>query len=838
MSTCPKRVVCCCRLTARLPSSAFGSRIGLGQWYRDAAVQGTRRRNYSTSASPAARPSGAGDHDGGRRAGTALSHALYRERTDRGNWDNSELRDTLPSFDLTPSTAAHDVVNGTEASPSSCSKDTSRSARRIPIRNVRISNKDRGRNRRRIDLREVGRSGGRLPRLKFQVIYQDRGPGKAPAMRLVPRRVTAAIDRAQNSLKWQGRIISSQSFRHDIKIRLASLFPYVSVPEFWQVAYRSFYSAKFHKKEWKLPKSMELDDLGRRLVHKLEKEGKTSFQSAWESLTTQEKRFQWPRLALWWLQNSPKLTLEFLLATNCQPYPPFAMVVDCMAYIRMFHRGETETSLFRDVLFTCMDPERWPTVGLTQRGVRLYLMSADLDEVSRVFTLMRRRDSHISAPTALCFMNRFTKGGDIDRALDALRLIPLLNEPGFSLDSEQVMRHCCKLLTLDTVEDKDGGRNFKILPKLLELGVRPNRDMMNVVLSNAYKTGDPQLGHDMLIYMRDHGLELDSYTYLTLLKDAVARGDRARVEELMQEINPKEELKKNPYIASKIFHSHFAFTAKQIDSYADPAGVFLSMLDVYSRFYDLTPLKDLRLVSPDYTTIGQGANAKPPPSSVYFMLATYLRCKKDTDRAYRVYRRFRQLAMEGHEMIAPLLQYEQFYNEFLYAFRDDPHALRLCVEIVEDMMHPVPGLVTVGGREVTKAKPSVCTWNLLLSAFIYNRQPQAAEKVKKLMKKHGVEYDDKTWNIIISGYTNAQDVQGTAAAIKEMEAHGYPINSYTLKALRALRDPERIGAVIDELDHRALELAEWEQVAEEKEREELLEQGLRRLAAVKREGKS
>lgn len=581
---------------------------------------------------------------------------------------------------------------------------------------------------------------------------------------------------------------------------------------------------------------MELDRLGYRLVDMLENEGRESFQRDWESLTLGVKRFQWPRLALWWLQNSPKFALEFLLATNNPPYPPFSMVVHCMIYIKKF--CNTDENLYRSVVSTCMDPERWPAVVVSQRGVRLYLNFSSLDKVSRAFALMRKWDIEMSPVTALCFMKYFTEGRDINRAIEALRLIPLLNVPGFELDSVPVMRHCCKLLTLDTVQEKDGVRNFRILPKLLELGVRPNLHMMNVVLLNAFKSGDPQLGEDMLKYMKDNDMELDSYTYLTLLSDAVARGDRARVEEVMREIDPNEELRKNPYIVSKIFHAHFTFTAKRVDSYADPAGIFLSMLDLYSRYYDLAPLKDLQLIPPSFAPIERGADAEPSCVALYIMLATYLRSKKNSDRAYRLYRRFRQLVMEGHKTIAPLAEFEQFPNEFIVAFREDPHALRYCVEVVEDMLHPDPGVVTAEGRKVTPAKPTVWTWNILLSAFIFHRQLQAAEKVKEMMRKHGVEYDQTTYNTIINGYANAQDIHETVATIKEMESHGYKIDSYTIRPLRFLRDPERLGAALDELDQKTAEQARWEQEVEEKEREELLEQGLRRLAAAKREGKS
>jgi hypothetical protein len=42
--------------------------------------------------------------------------------------------------------------------------------------------------------------------------------------------------------------------------------------------------------------------------------------------------------------------------------------------------------------------------------------------------------------------------------------------------------------------------------------------------------------------------------------------------------------------------SDFTFTAKQIDPDSDPSGVFYSMLDMYNKIHDITPLKELLLV--------------------------------------------------------------------------------------------------------------------------------------------------------------------------------------------------------------------------------------------------
>jgi pentatricopeptide repeat protein len=598
----------------------------------------------------------------------------------------------------------------------------------------------------------------------------------------------------------------------------------------WVVPYRNLYDARYYGSQFELPDKVACDGQTNEHIEKLLKDGKDSFQEAWDQLSASRKRYQWVPMALWLLCNSPKHVPDFLLATHSRPYPPFGAITDCMLYLRWFHREIIPAKNFQSALSVCMDPERWPTVALSQRGVRLFVMFAGLEDVTRAFMLMRRRDSHMSAATALAFMNRFTKGQDISRAIEALRIIPALHKSDLSLDSESVERHCCKLLTLDTVEDKDGARNFKILPQLLELGVRPTRDMMNVVLANAFQTGDPNLGLDMFEYMKAQGMKVDSYTYLTLLNDAVVRGDRGRVDKLLQEIYLSEELKKNRYVASKIFHAHFIFATKNANSQADSSDMFLSMLDLYSRFYDLTPLKDLQLIRPSYVKISPSDDSEPSSHVLFIVLATYLRTVKSTDRIMRVYRRFRELVSQGHKHIAPLIQYPHIFNEFILVLRSDSYATRLCVQIVEDMLRPVTQPLIVEGREIVPAKPNVWTWNTLLSVFAWHRQPNAVRLINDMMDKHGVGYNSVTWNTMISGHVHKQDVAETAAAIRDMESQGFSMDSYTLRALRFLRDPEQLRLTITELDKQTQELADMEMAAEQKEHEELLERGLRRLA--------
>ncbi|EAW07896.1 pentatricopeptide repeat protein [Aspergillus clavatus NRRL 1] len=649
-------------------------------------------------------------------------------------------------------------------------------------------------------------------------------------------------------LRDRQRVLHPSAVALEKRIRYQSLFYSGAEVRKWRLACSDLYRSKFYEREMEneLLITLKLDSVEQILLEKLKIDSLGRFREAWESLSKREKSTRWHKLSLWVLKICPEYALDFLLVTNqSKDRPVFVMVADAFLFLDAFHydtlkRWRNGTHTYQSVLQSALRPSNWPILFLPQKGVRLFVKRASREAVHHAFQLVRQRKIHTKAETYLCFMWRFTELGDIDKALEALGNVQRMRQADFQLDSDAVKRHCCKLLTLDSVQEGPNGRNFYILPKLLEKGVRPDRDMMNIVLSNAFKTGDEQLGLDMLEYMRANGYEWDSYTYLTLLNDAVARGDRNRVTSLVREVEPDEELQKNPWIASKIFHAHFVFTGKHINPDDDPDAVFYSMLDMYNQLHDITPLKELSILPPEYTPPPGGDNTPPTPIALYLMIATYLRCRKRVSIGQRLYSIFRSLVLQGHPAIAPLAATDHTYNEFLIAFRDNPRGLRPAMRVVEDMLQSSAQNETdldPRGSPASHARPSARTWTILMSCFVYNNQPHAAEKVKEMMAEHNIDYNKATWNVMVSNHANRQNVSDLAKTIKSMEDEGFIVDSYNMKSLRYLRDPERLWVALEELDKMAEppinKLASSKssaRVTEKKKSDQLLDRGLRRLS--------
>lgn len=618
----------------------------------------------------------------------------------------------------------------------------------------------------------------------------------------------------------------------------------------WRFAQRELFQAKYDGREVQeelVP--YPLDSKDKELLETIQTDSLGAFREAWNGLTPLEMEIHWGRLSLWLLRNSPELALEFLLVT-CQASvkPVFAMIADCLIYLDTLHSREMQrwtknSHNYQYVIRACLDPMQWPVSYVPQKGVRFFIKKADRSAVYEAWDLVETRRHRLKGETYLGFMGRFTEFKDVDNALLALRRAGRqfwrLHQSPMEI---AVSRHCSKLLVLDSVVDGPDGRNFRILPELLSMGVQPDRDMMNVVLSNAFKTGDPQLGLDVLRHMKAQGFQLDSYTYLTLLSDAVARQDRERMTHLMEELESQPELKKNPYIASKLFHSHFVFNVKHLDGATDRREIFYSLLRMYCELHDITPLKELSIVPRQYDLPTTGEKTPPSVIALYLVIATWLRCQAHVGSVERVYTRFRELVLQGHKDIAPLAATDHTYNEFMLAYRNNPHGLRPAVRVVEDMLQSATeaGAKTGSSESTfTQTQPTVLTWTLLLSAFIYNNQPLAAEKVREMMAKHGVVYSMTTWNVIISGFASQQNASAIAQSIKDLEDQGLSIDAYTMKGLRYLRDPEQLWIAVEQLDLKSASHLRRDAFnpnpespqLDEAETEQLLDRGLQRLKA-------
>lgn len=533
----------------------------------------------------------------------------------------------------------------------------------------------------------------------------------------------------------------------------------------------------------------------------------SAYSLAWQNVPLEERGERWANIMLWLLLNSPKDALLFLKATvDDMSGPPFSMVSDCFHYLYQHHYGQFASSeplkhQFQECLLHCLRPRKWPSLATSQNGIRLYLQFCPEDEVPRAFRKLEQRRIHTSAPLLMFFVDRFTQAGRIGNALQALRIAYRRERERTDDFYLQLCKRCCKLLTLDTLGSTHGP--FGILRQILDIGVRMNLAMFNIVISNALRLGDYQLAWEVYGLMEEEGRSGDSYTYLALLDDAVRRGDSERAGHVLRIIKSRPQLNRQKHITSKTLHAVHSLSQDTLSETWTQSDMFNAMLEIYREVHDKQPLVDLGMIAPDEGELPTYERKSPPSvHALTLMISAFVKAQAQPSVVRRVFNRFYGLVLAGHHHVAPLAETDHVWNAFLTGMASHADLLNDCVKLVETMLRPFPEIVKLQGksRRILKAVPTIQTWTILLSAFLWNQQPQTAMTVRDMMLKRGYQFNQVTWNVAIRGFASMQMVDETAAALRMMENENWIQDAHTVKAVGMLHDQERLRFVLDRLD--------------------------------------
>ncbi|PYI25751.1 hypothetical protein BP00DRAFT_430953 [Aspergillus indologenus CBS 114.80] len=661
------------------------------------------------------------------------------------------------------------------------------------------------------------------------------------------------------TISYRERMVGEDAFHADEEIRKSSFF--VGSPRLrrWKVARNELFKAKYFDRpvaREDLVEEFHMHKADKELLAILQSEEFERFREEWEAKDMAIKSEHWMRLSLWLIANSPELALKFLYIT-CQgeQRPLHVMVCECLLFLRnypdLLSTWTWEGKTFADILAACLDPEHWPIAYASQKGIRFFVMGADDERVLQAWKLAHERQVYTSAETYLAYAARFTKMKNVDLALAALDHVRQIGQVGLEMTSQPVKSHGCLLLLLDSVEDGPNGRNFRILPKLLEMGMRPDLEMMDLILRNCYRTGDEELGRDMLHHMQSQGYPLTTYTYVTLLSDATRRLDRHEVDRLRDEIDMEgEDIRTNKFVQSKLFHAYFCLNVKNQanrPSDIDNKHAFRTLLKMYNEMYDIVPLKKLGIVPQYYqppTTERTAVRTSPDAVPLFLMIASYLRCNKHVSVTAHVYERFIELLEKEDPVICSLARTDHTWHEFMHAWRNDVRGLRPSIRLVDTMQRLSNEGSVSPNKPHFRPKPTVYIWTTLISAFLWNKEPRAAEHVIEMMKKSKFKFNQIFWTTLIDGYARNKDILKVAETIRAMENDGFEMDAFCIKALRHIQDPERLWEAVEELDKETDEQVDrttFESLTKKSRLDEiqddqgdpdwLLDQGLQRLKA-------
>ncbi|KAI9811614.1 MAG: hypothetical protein M1827_005363 [Pycnora praestabilis] len=517
----------------------------------------------------------------------------------------------------------------------------------------------------------------------------------------------------------------------------------------------------------------------------------------WKGLPWKVRALRWQHIMLWFLQTSPDYALQFLEASNMRPRPPAYAVVDSLDYIASYYLQDSESpdlqaieNLHHIVPLILRSRGSSLNIHVSQKTIYLLIKHSRKEQTRNLFTTLILRNIPLHENTLLHFAVAFARDEDFQRSVDIMKSMLTLNA---DLSSPKFLSVCSTVIRLAAAEGDQYTRSSEILTEFLEVGLRPNLRLFNVVMLMALKAGDWQNGwrlHDM---MKWNGLQPDEYTYAILMKYANERGDSESIERIINIVEKSEHLARSPMVLHQILMGIYILRRKNLN-----LSPFYAMLSMYQKLFSSKPLQDLGLIQKSTPGLS------PPPEILGTMILAFLRTKIDPSRKASAYEKYHEHVRSGHPLISPLAETDHTSNAFLKALGHTRGTLYLCPRIVEHMLkstHVLHPLSKTESRQIRQAEPTIQTWSILSAAFIRHGQRRAAEKVIEMMRNRGQQPNKVTWNALIWGYANMQDVNGVIDAMTRMDKENWTIDAFTLKGLAQLRDRQALLNAFDKTEN-------------------------------------
>lgn len=545
------------------------------------------------------------------------------------------------------------------------------------------------------------------------------------------------------------------------------------------------------------------------LKHSLDSQtGQLSSINRWENMTRDEKLQLWHPALIHALQSDPLMALIILkdnLMNNGRLFPSY-VVKDSLEHLACVYLQDVDSPAESSVdtlhRMSCFYLSTYGllegSASLSQRTVYLLSKYSDEGTFLSLVDCLQQNNAYTTTNSKLHLMARCAELGKIGIALSLLETIPVAELVGAGVQS-----FCVSLLRVDMEVDDLYGLRSNILAYMLKVGVRPNRQMANVIILNAMEAGDLNTAWRSHEIAKENGLFPDVFTYTCLLK-GVQHGDGEPEISYIQECATIDgTLAKNCRLGFEILYA--IYVAEESGPHWRP---FLRLLPKYREFFDVQPLTDLGILDYRHYTKPMLNRPTPPAQALGLMILAWLHGNNDFAKAQEIYKAYLRHVREGHPVISPLAGTDHIANAFIKAFGSHAETLHLCTQIIQHMLKPDgegPSTGPKNGRAVESeplqlessrisggvvkiAPPTAQTWNILLHSFIRNRQAAAAEKVLTIMQRRGHEPNQVTWNTLLGGYASMQDAIGVVGSMKRLEKAGMAADKWTMEALSRVTD--------------------------------------------------
>ena len=574
----------------------------------------------------------------------------------------------------------------------------------------------------------------------------------------------------------------------------------------------------------------------------------------WISFDFNARSQQWPSIMVWYLQNRPRQSLNFMLASLTQPLPVPYQVVDVLdlaaRYIFSGSRHEERIGLMQTLRRITSYALRLydEPLPLSQHTIRIIARNIPASEAYGFYYLLRNRGVELDSLTLLHLSQLFTAdASQHEAALETLTEAVRYSDA--ECPQELLQKICSRLLRRaaeSVVRDP-----MSVIAQFKSLGIDFSTRVYNALIANASDQGRYETAWDLYNLLIDPDLQPDCATFSTLFKMCRRTNDDLAFQRLFKEVrqmeSDRDDFKVNDVLACEMIYCSYCF--------ASGDGIE-RMIRVYRRYYDLQPLANLGILRENdpqriaelqyalpsraehrFGAMFYGPRAPPPPRALVLIVMAFLRRRNLRQKLLeQIYNNFKAAITREDPQILPLANMTLVWDSFLKAFGRYNDMFHMWPEVIRDMTAPVRATSQNLGQQerslsaqnsdlfeepesaeelqfpekaslnsvkfftaaspIKGIKPTEQTWSILLHAFVAHDHIEAAERVLGLMKSHGLEPNVVTWNTIIRGWTNSGETEKVQDALAQIKNGGWRWNRNTSRALSSDQSsgrPERMG---------------------------------------------
>ena len=422
----------------------------------------------------------------------------------------------------------------------------------------------------------------------------------------------------------------------------------------------------------------------------------------------------------------------------------FIVTSDALLYLRQSRWHEFEHDLHLKQRFYVQvaklrHKQQWPNSYMSSKCLDLMLNNAEKDEARKVLQDYLNMYSNLREEELIYVVHRFQRLGDADSALSLLRTLP----PD-SIQQEQgaVLAACINLMDLESVDRAAQPYSLKILPALLELGVRPNVGVYNKAVQNAFRLGLPNVGWDLYRYMQTQDVPATARTILELLRDSFLNSNLPALNEMMTLLHEGELLRaENPFLVGYLLNivRYICFWQRKSGSSESLAH----LLSVYDRAWNRTTLAKLGLIRHDQISQGSEHNPDPSPSDLAFFIWSYVYVQRREAHIASLWQRIDSLIEKGDKQVIEMAKNPVMYDGFMIFYARAESRLSKMVNILHHLLRHDLCL------------PSDDSWSIMIGGMLKHEKYEWAEMIRRMMLRRGVKVTNEAWKVVMQRFPDS-----------------------------------------------------------------------------------